>query len=880
MKRYALIVGIGEYKHLTNLSKPASDAQAVHDLLKAEGDFQDIQLLNKQVTEDKLKAALKTLLLQRAENNDLLLYFTGHGFSEGDEIEQKGVLATYDCQVTFKNGAPATSQNGIPFSWLNGLIKKASLSSLVMFLDCCQSEFFIENTLLENSLGDLAKKNCFVAAACRTFEKAYALKSAKHSFFTGALLEALQSSDNGKITTTDVLSHTENKLRGEGQEPVYLGRGSSILLLDHRQQLQITQVSEVCPYQGLKAFTRKTRDFFYGRAAKVSEIFDRLDRCNFVPVVGPSGIGKSSVVRAGLLPQLEDFGWQVLVMKPDDEPLTRLRRAIKDWLAQQDISTREQQRLCAVFDQSGLIATVEQLPGETPLLLLIDQFEEVFTLRKDLVDINPRKVGNAHPTDPDHPSDPRRVGTAHRSEPTYTTLLPDEQTRFLAQIIAIGEHPQSRLKLITTMRADFIDPWLTTGQPPSVVQEQTVYLGPLQGQNLRDAIVKPAERQGYRFGEGLLPLILKDVEAEPNSLPLLEFALTELWEQRDAKKRVLTAAAYGDKDGDGGIGGLKGALNKRAEAEYAKLQGAEQTWIKQICLALVRLGRGEKDTRRRRPKSELLDLAPDLVSRETIDCVIRDFVKGRLLVTDGDDTTGYVDIAHEALMTGWQRFADWRQENRDQRRLVQRLEDAYEEWLGKPEDVKVKYLLQGGLLEEWRSLPLDTRDVLLPRPELRTFFTRSDTQDQENASMLKQALAEAHLREASRKIRDKLTDLPKQTVEATLSAISTVGDSLDAFHGEVKHPAQDALHRAFIKIRERLRLEGHTGSVTAVAFSPEGDRIVSGSNDNTLRLWDREGNPVGDPLQGHTDSVWAVAFSPEGDRIVSGSDDTTLRLWD
>jgi tetratricopeptide (TPR) repeat protein len=228
-------------------------------------------------------------------------------------------------------------------------------------------------------------------------------------------------------------------------------------------------------------------------------------------------------------------------------------------------------------------------------------------------------------------------------------------------------------------------------------------------------------------------------------------------------------------------------------------------------------------------------------------------------------------------MTGWQRFARWRQENRDQRRLVQRLEDAYDEWQQSQQNPK--YLMQGGLLEEWSTLAPDLRDQLLPRRELRTFFTRSDDENQQRASALEQALAEARLREQSRKIRDKLTDLPKQTVEAVLAAINTVGYSLEKFRGEVKHPAQDALYRAACKIRERLRLEGHTGGVWAVAFSPAGDRIVSGSSDTTLRLWDREGNLLGEPLQGHTGGVNAVAFSPAGDRIVSGSDDNTLRLW-
>lgn len=209
-------------------------------MLKAEGDFQEIQLLTGKLTTAHLKEVLKTLLLQRAQNSDLVLYFTGHGFTAGDEFEQTGLFATYDCR--------RAQQNGLSFTWLNKVIERASLSSLAMFLDCCESEYFIENALLEESLQSLAKKSCFFAAACRTFENAYALKSAQYSFFTGAMLAALQQREQGLITASDVYKHIETQLRGQGQEPVYIGRGNSIPLLDYRRQEPVTAtVSEETP---------------------------------------------------------------------------------------------------------------------------------------------------------------------------------------------------------------------------------------------------------------------------------------------------------------------------------------------------------------------------------------------------------------------------------------------------------------------------------------------------------------------------------------------------------------------------------------------------------------------------------------------------------
>ncbi len=243
-----------------------------------------------------------------------------------------------------------------------------------------------------------------------------------------------------------------------------------------------------------------------------------------------------------------------------------------------------------------------------------------------------------------------------------------------------------------------------------------------------------------------------------------------------------------------------------------------------------------------------------------------------------------MDIAHEALLEGWAQFAEWRQEDRDLRRLEQRLEDAYEEWKER-EGVEAKerdnYLLTGGLLAEVREQQGVLSERLNnSRPALMKYFADSDQKNAENVAILKEALARADMQEASRKVRDKLLFTPAQTVEATLSAIDLVHRSQQDFAGDVVYPAQDALHRAWFKIRERLKLEGHSSSVHSVAFSPDRDRIVSGSADNTLRLWDLAGNVVGSPFKGHSDWVRSVAFSPDGDRIVSGSFDHTLRLWD
>ena len=851
MKRYALVVGISEYSHssLPDLSKPKTDAEAMRDVLQANNNF-EVTLLNERVTRDRLKDALETLLLERGKNSDVLIYFTGHGFTAGeDEDEAQGYLATYDCQIEKEGKRVLSARRGFSFQALNKLIAKAELSSLVLLLDCCHSGSFIESARARETLGALDTRY-FLVTACRSFEQAAAMKAAENSIFSAAVLAALRA-DEAQITGMDVLRRVAADLQGTGQEPLYLGAGSDIPILERRIAAAAV-VSEECPYQGLEAFTPETAQFFFGREAEVNELCQKLSRSNFVPVLGPSGSGKSSVVRAGLVTRLRTEGWQEVTMKPGKQPMVELERVLRQFFEGVGFSTgRLREVLVGLGFGEALPQELGQLEqADIKLLLIVDQFEEVFTLCEDKA----------------------------------------AQQAFIRKLFYLGEAGASRIKVVMTMRSDFVDNWLAAGLSRSVIGEDTVWLGALQGENLAAVIERPARKQGYAFEAGLLKLLLTDVAQEENCLPLLEFALTALWDERDSKAKKLTVSAYDE------MGGLTGSLNRQATKVYDSLRSVDQERARRICLQLVRIGRKEKDTRQRQPKKLLLDMdGQDQQMRLAIADVIKDLVNGRLLVTDRDmeivaedeetdlefatEKAGYVDVAHEALLEGWAQFAQWRQEDRDLRRLVQRLEDDYEKWKAREESED--YLLKGGLLVELKEQREALSKLLREKgqPELTRFFTASEEHDQKTVSALKEALAKAQIQETSRKIRDKLLFTPAQTVEATVEAISLVGKSQADFK-RVIHPAQDAMRRAFSDVRERLKLEGHSSHVRAVAFSPQGDRIVSGSIDNTLRLWDLSGNLIGEPFTGHGSEVRAVAFSPQGDRIVSGSSDKTLRLWD
>ncbi|MEL6263123.1 MAG: caspase family protein, partial [Cyanobacteria bacterium J06626_6] len=912
MKRYALVVGIGDYRYLAKLAKPTHDAQAVYELLNAHGGFNEVipPLLDKQATVAQLKEKLRYVLQKQGEKAEVLIYFSGHGFTAGsDEYDQQGYLAAYDTQLEEgRNGELLLAKNGLSFSSINGLIadEKTNVAGLAIFLDCCQSEYLIERSLIQQKFQQALDRGVFVSAACRSFEPAWENAGDAYSAYTGALLMALGDQSAGTVTALEAHNTVEKRLKGSGQEPIHAGYGSSFVVVDYRGQGTAVPVVDEAendrhpPYQGLQAFTRETRRFFKGRDGDVERLWQRSRQSNFVMVLGPSGMGKSSVVRAGLVARLVDEGWRQITMMPGTDPLGNLRAEVERFLTKAQVAASKRRRLMRVLAEEGLLALAkvlgEDLGTVLPagrLLLLVDQFEEVFTqcaateLKRDdeRSVVDDEKEGSEKEEGLEKEERTEKEEERDRLRDSAT----ERRDRFVLELVAVGK-AQTPLMVVATMRSDFVNEWVMTGQPPEVMDHNTVTLGPLRGENLRAAIVEPAESLGYALEPALLNLLLEDVGKEANSLPLLEFALRELWTERDREKRLLTERAYRQ------MGKLSGALNKRAERVYAQMASdAERAVVRRIFLRLVRIGPAQRDTRSRQRKADLLlmggrDAQKDEQKQQMVADVIQDLVDGRLLVTGreglGDSArgdAGYVDLSHEALLEGWERFAEWRQENRDLLRLEQRMVDAYETWL-KKEDLNAKerekYLLTGGLLaevrEQWEALSKELKER---RPALMQYFADSDRKDEENVATLKRALAENNMRDASRKVRDQLQDRPAQTVDATLSAMALVGKSQDAFQGKVVYEAQDALHRAWFRIRERLKLEGHSSSVNSVAFSPQGDRIVSGSSDNTLRLWDLEGNAVGSPFEGHSSWVNSVAFSPQGDRIVSGSSDNTLRLW-
>jgi ABC-type branched-subunit amino acid transport system substrate-binding protein len=624
MARYALVIGITQNQGgLKLLKHTAADAKAIAAVLREYGKFDHIELLLKpeETTYKALESKILEFLNERAVDQEALIYYSGHGFQSKVFGTNEVFLAPSDCVVELDaDDHVVNHQYGLPLMNLSKSVAGANLSSLVMLLDCCNSGYLLEESLLKQTFSTFKSKDYSVFMACRSFEKAWAKTKDPYSVFTGAVLAGLTQdrAEQGEINTDMLFGFLKRTLCGERQEVVRLFIGRSIVLVSYPVPIPLPEPDEINPYQGLRPFTPETAKFFFGRKSETNWLVNKLEDCNFVPVIGASGSGKSSLVMAGLIPRLLESGWQVLEpIQPGEKPLSSLKSAVGT------LFLEGWEEIYQVLEQDGLGAISSRLPGQKRVLLVVDQFEEVFTLCNDL----------------------------------------QERERFIKCLSSVKHSENQRFVVVMTIRADFLSQCLEfeiVKQSDKVREDEnnTLFLNILKGQNLEEAITRPLaiQIQKYKFEIGLLGLILDDVKKGDNCLPLLEFALRELWEQRDKVNNELTVDEYH------GFGGLLGVLDREADRIYKDLEADKKgEWVKRIMLRLVRISEKAPNSRQPQSKATLLAMGKNKGEQQKIEKIIERLIKERLLTIDGD----IVDLSHEALMQGWGKFAEWLEIDRD-----------------------------------------------------------------------------------------------------------------------------------------------------------------------------------------------------------------------
>jgi len=629
-----------------------------------------------------------------------------------------------------------------------------------------------------------------------------------------------------------------------------------------------------CPYKGLFAFRESDAEYFFGREAIAEQLVAAVARQQFVAVIGPSGSGKSSVVFAGLVPRLRSQGnWQIEQFRPKAHPFDELARALvrlKQPGKQETGQDIEALQLSMFLEEkestlsTWLASILEKHPGSR-LLLVADQFEEIYTLGTDK----------------------------------------EKRVLFLERLLnAVANIPD--LTLVITLRADFLGSALSDRSLADALQNSDVKLGPMNSQELRSVIELPAQKLGVRLEAGLTERILKDVERSPGNLPLLEFALERLWGKQSNSQ--LTHQGYEE------VGGVEKALASYADHVYEKLSEADREKAERVFIQLVQPGMGTEDTRKVATRADVGADNWELVRR---------LADARLVVTGRDETAEEtVEVIHEALIREWGILRGWMAVSREFRVWQEKLKGRLAEWEDKDKDGGA--LLRGLVLaeaEKWQQerlselsreeqlfiqLSLELRDrerkqrqrrsqltvlgltvglVLVSGAGIFAEFQRRKAVKSEQKAIISEKNADMRAQIATLESRFD------QSLETQLDIIK-LGRQLKKLQDDgqlkpdIRYKTAGILHK-MTDWREFNRLEGWDFNrprlilkygFNSAEFSPDGELIATASSDKTVKLWKPDGTLVR-TLAGHQNWVYSAEFSPDGKLIATASRDNTVKLW-
>ncbi|MGO1049013.1 nSTAND1 domain-containing NTPase [Crossiella sp. CA198] len=594
------------------------------------------------------------------------------------------------------------------------------------------------------------------------------------------------------------------------------------------------------PYPGLAAFQAEDADRFFGRADLVRKLLDLLTVRRFVAVVGASGSGKSSVLRAGVLPK----AGPALVITPGARPLeecavalaARLRTPAGGLAA----DLRDQPRNLGL----ALRQLLEREPAGAEFLLVVDQFEELFTLCAD----------------------------------------PAERSAFLAALrAATDDDITGRARVVIGVRSDFYTHCLQRPELAGILQDAQIVVGRLSTDELRAAIVEPAVRSGCTVETALVTRLVADASGRPGVLPLVSHALLETWRRRRGTTLTLT--------GYDAVGGIEHAVARTAEEVHSGLTADQRALLRQILLRLTALGEGTEDTKRRIHRGELDTADPDTA------LVLDRLTAARLLTRDGDT----VEITHEALIRSWPRLRGWLTEDRESLRVHRQLTEAAAGWEADHRDPGALY--RGSRLavaKDWAG----RNDSTLSAGERRFLDAslaeqaRQDQVDRRRTRRLWQAVAlltvmlvlsvvATGFAVDSQRMADeeRTTTLAQQVSDRSISLRGTnpalaARLSLAAYRlAPIPETRGNLLSTNAIHYASPLTEQGNT--IGAAMYSPDGRHLVVANQNSTLSLWD-----VSDrrhpyrlrTLHGHSGPVAALAYRPGGGLVASGG--AGVLFWD
>ena len=416
---------------------------------------------------------------------------------------------------------------------------------------------------------------------------------------------------------------------------------------------------DACPYRGLAAFGERDAKYFFGRSSEIRTAIQQLDVWPLLAVIGPSGVGKSSFVHAGLAPAIRDAGgnWQIRVLRPGRNPLQSLASVVDDVLESNGQGV--EMVVAQLRDAPGLFGDMLRKAAKRrkhEVMIIVDQLEELFTLSDD----------------------------------------GEVRALFLAALLAAADDPSAPVRIVLSMRADFLDHLADHKQFMVELTRGMFFLSAPGRDNLRETLVRPAELAGYAFENQEIVEDMLQSATSRGALPLLQFAATQLWDARDRTRKRLTAAAYA------AMGGVGGAFARHADEVAAAVPKHSQLLLKAIMTRLV-TPEGTRDVVDQR---ELAGLTED---QSEVARILDQLVRARLIHVHSDDDQGAtVEIVHEVLISEWPMLGRWLEEGHALRGFMQELGQAVRQWVarGKASDL----VWRGATAQE--ALALTKRHVL------------------------------------------------------------------------------------------------------------------------------------------------------------------------
>jgi pentatricopeptide repeat protein len=630
-KRQALVIGINQYYNLKNLTSAVNDAEAIATILEQQGNFQVKKMPGYKDENDRVRVhpspdSKKAMTLRRLTDEIknffnpqgeqipevALLFFAGHGLF----YEEFGKYHNFLAAV---NSDPEQEFWGYHLDKLQEALKHSPIKEICVWLDACHS-----GALIRDFESQKDTKWCLISAAP---DHDVAGETQEQGVLTTALLKALdyQQHQSTFIDSHALVNNLEaiRKTDGITQQFTYKNSELPILLTGQHLVIKDDSLQGVCPYKGLLYFDYQGHDplFYKGRSALTAQLLDKVKKQRFVAVLGASGSGKSSLVRAGLIHQLQtghhiSGHWQILpIIRPGAMPLAEL---------------------------TTVLAKIDQKYSEH--LLIIDQFEEVFTRCTDK----------------------------------------EQQEAFFAQLLTLTD-----LYLVIVMRSDFFGHCIAKPYAglADKIKTHLFTMMPMTVEELKQAIEEPAAKVGFRVQDLLTLAMIKDIEGSPGNLPLLQYTLEKVFQAQDANQQ-LTLTAYQQ------LGGIQGALSSKADEIYQSFSKQEQETVKWLFLELTQLGEGQEDTRK---QLTLPELEKNLAHRKDLSAVMAKLTTERLLIQDKNSNhVTIVDVAHEALTQHWGKLRGWIDENRDFKRWKDDLSRDMKAWMesGREKDA----LLRGAKL--------------------------------------------------------------------------------------------------------------------------------------------------------------------------------------